>query len=95
MNKVRSSNDRLGSALESSKRKKKTSRRKYAFEDESIWKKAVAIRLSRHAPLTPTKNIRVHEDAVSLCKLAWSNKSERIVETSSLLRKAAKEKLGI
>lgn len=88
------SNDRLDAALSAAGKMKDKRKRKYAFEDPEIQRKVQAMRL-----LKPSKPqctyMRIHLDAKKLAEQAWPTSFERVEQTSSAIRNAAKKRLGL
>ena len=90
-------NDRLGKAMEVAKATKYAKDRKsrvYTFERPEIQRKVQAMRLLK--PKKPECTyMRIHLDAKKLAEQAWPTSDERVVESSSAIREAAKNRLGL
>lgn len=89
-------NDRLSAALKvSAKPKRKRAKSTYYFSNPKNAKAAKDKWLKERGPRIKTTTMRIHKDAVSLAQSAWPMRDERIVETSSVIREAAKKRLGM
>lgn len=90
-------NDRLGKAIDAAKETKDSKDRKmrvYTFERPEIQRKVQAMRLLK--PKKPECTyMRIHLDAKKLAEKAWQTSDERVVESSSAIREAAKKRLGL
>lgn len=89
-------NDRLSDALNAAaKIAKRNKKRHYAFEDRRFASAASRANWEKIGPRVATSTIRVHKDVIPLAQSAWPKSAERIAETSEIIRKAAKKRLGL
>ena len=94
--KTKQSNNRLGATLKvATKKKRKRAKSTYYFSDRKNAKKAREKYLKERGRVIATTTMRIHKDAVALAQSAWTNRNERVVATSSVIREAAKKRLGL
>ena len=89
-------NGRLDAALSvANKPKRKRAKSTYFFSNPKNAKMATAKWLKERGPKVATATMRIHKDAVALAQSAWKDRNERVIETSGIIREAAKKRLGL